>query len=220
MEKWFYQIGGKANGPVSVDQLRELVHAKQVLPKTLVKSTNYDSWIHAQQIIGLFTYPENTQNKLPPKPSVAGNRPHGEEERQVQRVRESVKDTNQIDQQLVAEAIQRYEIARRSGTAIDAAAHASLVAMTYLNMADEVNYKKWKAIEQQEAARAAGAIPSGSVGQCPACGSMNTFDVVAESRKTDGFFGALGARLGSRVGGQGRFRCNNCGHTWEFGTHM
>jgi hypothetical protein len=63
-------------------------------------------------------------------------------------------------------------------------------------------------------------IPTGSVGKCPACGGMNTFDVVEESRKSDGFFGALGARLGSRVGGRGRFRCNDCGHTWEFGTNI
>ena len=63
-------------------------------------------------------------------------------------------------------------------------------------------------------------VPVGSVGTCSACGSLNTYDVVREEREAGGFFGALGARIGSRVGGHGRFRCNDCGHTWEFGTHM
>lgn len=62
--------------------------------------------------------------------------------------------------------------------------------------------------------------PSGSVGECPACRSLDTFDVVAEERKRGGFMGALGARFGSRIGGNGRCRCRDCNHTWEFGANM
>jgi len=62
--------------------------------------------------------------------------------------------------------------------------------------------------------------PPGSVGHCPACNSVNTYDVVAEERKVGGFFRALGARIGTRVGGNGRLRCNDCYHTWEFGQHI
>ena len=61
--------------------------------------------------------------------------------------------------------------------------------------------------------------PQRSVGKCPACGSSDTYDGVEQQRKRGGFFGALGARMGNRVAGYGRFRCNKCGHTWEFGKH-
>ena len=66
----------------------------------------------------------------------------------------------------------------------------------------------------------AAPIPSSSVGKCPACGSVNTFDAIKEERKTGGFAASLGARLGARVVGNGRFRCKSCRHTWEFGTHF
>jgi hypothetical protein len=62
----------------------------------------------------------------------------------------------------------------------------------------------------------AGRPPEGSVGQCPACSSRNTYDLVSEQRRGGGFFGALGARHGLSLSGGGRFRCRSCGHHWEF----
>lgn len=44
-----------------------------------------------------------------------------------------------------------YRIAKESGTAIDAYVQAGIVAAAYLQAKDEVNYKKWKAIEKEEA---------------------------------------------------------------------
>jgi len=62
--------------------------------------------------------------------------------------------------------------------------------------------------------------PLGSVGECPACGSLNTIDRIADVRKRDGFFGSLGARIGSRISGHGRYGCKDCRHTWEFGQNI
>ena len=71
--------------------------------------------------------------------------------------------------------------------------------------------KREKAIEK---------APAGSVGKCPACGSLNTFDVVEENRKVGGFAGALGARMGTRFRGEGRCNCRKCKHTWSFGANI
>ena len=59
-----------------------------------------------------------------------------------------------IEQQVAADAVKQYEIAKRSGSAMDAYVHAGLVVAAYLQAKDEVKYTKWKAIEKQEASRA------------------------------------------------------------------
>lgn len=48
----------------------------------------------------------------------------------------------------------QYEIAKKNGTAMDAYTRACLVAECYLQAKDEANYKKWKAIEKEEAKNA------------------------------------------------------------------
>jgi len=63
-------------------------------------------------------------------------------------------------------------------------------------------------------------LPAGSVGKCPACGSLNTLDRIAKQRRRGGFMQALGARVGSRIAGHGRYGCLACRHTWEFGQNM
>lgn len=68
--------------------------------------------------------------------------------------KQAIKDMQQIEQQVAADAVKQYEIAKRSGSAMDAYVHASLVAAAYLQAKDEPNYKKWKEIEKREAARA------------------------------------------------------------------
>jgi hypothetical protein len=62
--------------------------------------------------------------------------------------------------------------------------------------------------------------PEYSVGPCPACGSLDTYDLVQEERKKGGFFQAFGARMGLRIAGNGRFVCNKCKHSWEYGAHI
>jgi len=59
-----------------------------------------------------------------------------------------------IEHQVAADAVKEYEIAKRSGTAMDAYVHAGLVAAAYLQANDAENYKKWKEIEKAEAIRA------------------------------------------------------------------
>jgi hypothetical protein len=68
-------------------------------------------------------------------------------------------DMGQIEQQVAADAVKQYEIAKRSGSAMDAYVHAGLVCAAYLQAKDEANYQKWKAIERQEGIRA-GMDPS------------------------------------------------------------
>ncbi len=66
--------------------------------------------------------------------------------------------------------------------------------------------------------------PSDSVGECPACGSLQTCDTIEYYSRKDGFFEALGARIffgvlgahiGRRVAGKGRYQCLKCFHTWD-----
>ncbi len=64
------------------------------------------------------------------------------------------KEMNRIEQQVAAEQVKQYEIAKRSGSAMDAYVNALLVAEAYLQAEDEVNYQKWKKIEAEEARRA------------------------------------------------------------------
>lgn len=56
-----------------------------------------------------------------------------------------------IENQVAADAVKQYEIAKRNGNAMDAYVQASLVCASYLQANDEENYKKWKAIEAQDA---------------------------------------------------------------------
>lgn len=63
-------------------------------------------------------------------------------------------DMDRIHKQVVEDAIKQYEITKRSGTPIDAVVHAGLVSAAYLQAKDEPNYKKWKAIEEEERKRA------------------------------------------------------------------
>jgi hypothetical protein len=68
--------------------------------------------------------------------------------------KQAAKDMQKIENQVAADAVKQYEIAKKNGSAMDAYVHAGLVAAAYLQAKDEENYKKWKEIEKQEAARA------------------------------------------------------------------
>lgn len=56
-----------------------------------------------------------------------------------------------IENKVAEDAVKQYEIAKKNGNAMDAYVQASVVCAAYLQANDEENYKKWKAIEAQEA---------------------------------------------------------------------
>lgn len=55
-----------------------------------------------------------------------------------------------IHDQVAADTVAQYEIAKRGGSAIDACVHAGMVAAAYLQAKDESNYQKWKATESAD----------------------------------------------------------------------
>ena len=63
-------------------------------------------------------------------------------------------DMQTIENQVANDAEKQYEIAKSGGDKMQTYVQASLVATAYLQANDEVNYKKWKAIEKQEAENA------------------------------------------------------------------
>lgn len=60
-------------------------------------------------------------------------------------------ELNEIENQVAEDAIRQYEIAKRNGSAMDAYIQAGMVAAAFLQAEDEINYKKWKVIEEEEA---------------------------------------------------------------------
>ncbi len=73
--------------------------------------------------------------------------------------KQAQKDMGRIEQQVAEDAVKQYDIAKRSGSAMDAYVHASLVAAAYLQAKDEPNFQKWKKIETEEARRAGMPTP-------------------------------------------------------------
>jgi len=63
-------------------------------------------------------------------------------------------EMQKIENQVAADVVEQYEIAKKNGTAMDAYVAAATVSAAYLQAKDEENYKKWKAIEKEEAKRA------------------------------------------------------------------
>ena len=68
--------------------------------------------------------------------------------------KQAATEMDTIENQVALDSEKQYEIAKSSGTAIDAYVHAGMVAAAYLQAKDETNYKKWKEIEKQEAQNA------------------------------------------------------------------
>ena len=54
----------------------------------------------------------------------------------------------EINKQVTRDVIKQYEIAKRSGTAMDRYVQAGLVAAVFLQAKDEANYRAWKSIER------------------------------------------------------------------------
>ena len=55
--------------------------------------------------------------------------------------------TKDINQQVISDTLQQYNIVKANGTKIDACVRAGLVAEAYLQAKDERNYQYWKDIE-------------------------------------------------------------------------
>ena len=64
---------------------------------------------------------------------------------------QAAKDLQKIENQVAADAVKQYEIAKRSGSDMDAYVQAGMAAAAFLQANDEENYKKWKEIEAKEA---------------------------------------------------------------------
>ena len=64
---------------------------------------------------------------------------------------QAARDLQKIENQVAADAVKQYEIAKRSGSAMDAYVQAGMAAAAFLQANDEKNYKKWKDIEAKEA---------------------------------------------------------------------
>ena len=65
--------------------------------------------------------------------------------------KQAVKSTESLYSSVAAQQEESYRIAKENGSAIDAYVQAGIVAAGYLQAKDEVNYKKWKSIEKEEA---------------------------------------------------------------------
>lgn len=62
-------------------------------------------------------------------------------------------DADELNQIIARDAQQRYEIAKRHGSALDACTQAGFVAHAFLQAKDEENYAAWRAIERQDCLR-------------------------------------------------------------------
>lgn len=67
---------------------------------------------------------------------------------------QTTKNLDDIYRQVSSDAVQQYEIVKRNGTAIDVCVQAGLVSASYLQAKDEVNYQRWKTIENSDCASA------------------------------------------------------------------
>lgn len=65
---WYYVVGKQPRGPVSAQQLREVVAAGMVQPDTLVCNAAWPEWRPARQVPGLFPAPGPVDAVAPPSP--------------------------------------------------------------------------------------------------------------------------------------------------------
>jgi len=66
---------------------------------------------------------------------------------------QAAQEVRRIENEVAADSVRQYEIAKRNGSALDAYSAASLVVAAYLQANDEPNYQKWKKIEEEEKKR-------------------------------------------------------------------
>jgi hypothetical protein len=61
---------------------------------------------------------------------------------------QAAKNMEGIERKVASDAVQQYEIAKRSGTPMDACVHAGFVAAAFLQAKDEAAYQQWKQTER------------------------------------------------------------------------
>jgi hypothetical protein len=64
-----------------------------------------------------------------------------------------------VHNQVAADAVARYEIAKRQGDPMQTCVQAGMVSAAFLQAKDEANYTRWKATEQTDCAQAGMARP-------------------------------------------------------------
>lgn len=64
------------------------------------------------------------------------------------------RELQRIENQVAADAVKQYHIAKRNGNAVDICVQARLVTASYLQANDEFNYAQWKVTETNDCARA------------------------------------------------------------------
>jgi hypothetical protein len=68
--------------------------------------------------------------------------------------KQAAKDMNRIENEVAADSVRQYNIAKEKGDPMDACVHAGLVAAAYLQAKDSANYETWKATERADCAKA------------------------------------------------------------------
>tara|TARA_R110000772_G_scaffold267264_1_gene390858 strand:+ start:1708 stop:2085 length:378 start_codon:yes stop_codon:yes gene_type:complete len=68
--------------------------------------------------------------------------------------KQAAKDLGRIQDQVAADSVKQYNIAKRQGDAIQICVQAGMVTAAYLQANDESNYRNWKSIEKSDCANA------------------------------------------------------------------
>jgi hypothetical protein len=63
-------------------------------------------------------------------------------------------DMQKLVQQVASDTIKQYDMAKRSGNAIDVCAQAGMVSAAFLQAKDDVNYQAWKKVEKADCRKA------------------------------------------------------------------
>ncbi len=66
----------------------------------------------------------------------------------------AAKEMQRFENQVAADAITRYGVAKHQGDAVQICKQAGLVCAAYLQAKDEPNYQRWKKIEKDDCGRA------------------------------------------------------------------
>ncbi|QJD91784.1 zinc ribbon domain-containing protein [Duganella dendranthematis] len=68
--------------------------------------------------------------------------------------KQAAKQLGDIHNQVAADSVAQYEIAKASGTPMDRCVQAGLVTAAYLQAKDDANYKIWKQVESADCSTA------------------------------------------------------------------
>jgi hypothetical protein len=72
---------------------------------------------------------------------------------------EAAREMGQIEDQVAADSVVQYGIAKRNGSAIDVCVQAGMVSAAYLQAKDEPHYRQWKKTEDDDCKKAGMPAP-------------------------------------------------------------